>query len=310
VVVTGGAGFLGRHVVNQLKWLGADVVALGRKDGDLRKSDTAKQLLRDADCVVHLAADVGGVGYLREHGCLFDTNIQIGINVIQAVCSGNASQLVIASSPCCYAADAPVPQAEEYLGTGSPAGDTAAYAFSKLASSAFAEKLCRAAGRGVVSFIPGNLYGPFDTFSVHRSHVVAALLRKALIASERGEPAFEVWGSGSATRDLVFVEDVATAVAKMALRKQPFSHGIYNLGSGNETTIRDLAQTIAKCVGSDIQPSFSPEKPVGYARRALQISRAVEELEYCPSTSLTDGILKTIHWVRESGMLAEILSEN
>lgn len=310
VVVTGGKGFLGQHVTKKLELLGAQVLPLGRKDGDLRKADTATSLLREADRVVHLAADVGGVGYLRQQsGRVYHDNLLMGLNVVKAVCGGSASRLVVASSPCCYAASVDLPAAEASLERGVPSGDTAPYAFSKLATSAVADTLCALAGKQAVSFIPSNMYGPNDTFSTHRSHVAAALLRKALVAAERGQSTFDVWGDGSATRDFVFVEDVAAAVAAMTLSEQPLRFSVYNLGSGIEMPIRSIAQTIAECVSDKISPVFSPNKPVGYMRRVLCISRAKEKLGYSPKTNLEDGLAKTIHWIRESGKLGELLNE-
>lgn len=308
ICITGGSGFLGRYVAKNLEQAGAEVLALGSRDGDLRIAETAMELLRDADRIVHLAADVGGVGYLRDQaGRVYHDNMLMGLNVVRAACLGKASRLVIASSPCCYSAGAVLPLAEDSLETDAPSGDTAAYAYSKLGTSAAASALCNEAGKESVSFIPANLYGPGDKFCTSRSHVVAALLRKALVAAERGESTFDVWGDGTATRDFVFVEDVAAAVAEMTLREAGFCSAIYNLGSGAETPIAGIARLIAECVSPNLSPNFSPEKPVGYTRRVLCISRSARELGYHPATSLKEGLLKTIRWIRESGKLEEML---
>ncbi len=308
VCVTGGTGFLGRHVARALEQRGAEVRALGRGDGDMRDADTAFGLLRDADCVVHLSADVGGVGYLKDHSArVYHDNMLMGLNVVRATCTGSASRLVVASSPCCYPANAPLPLREDTLTMGVPTGETAAYAFSKLGTSSAAEAMCGAFGKDVVSFIPANLYGPGDRFDAQVSHVVAALIRKALVAAETGQPTFDVWGDGSATRDFVYVEDVAAAVAGMALRQRPFGGGVYNLGSGVEIPIRRIAETVARCTDRVVEPVFLPDQPVGHLRRALCIRKASSELGFAPTTSLEDGLRRTVHWVRRSGELQVML---
>ena len=308
VCVTGGTGFLGRHVTRALEQRGALVRALGRIDGDMRDADTAFDVLKDADRVVHLSADVGGVGYLKEHSArVYHDNTFMGMNVVRAACKGSASRLVVASSPCCYPANAPLPLREDSLTMGVPTGETAAYAFSKLGTSCAAEAMCGAFGKDVVSFIPSNLYGPGDRFDPQVSHVVAALVRKALVAAETACPTFDVWGDGSATRDFVYVEDVASAVADMALRDRPFGGGVYNLGSGVETPIRQIAATVARCTDRDVEPVFLPEQPVGYRRRVLCIRKASRDLGFRPKTSLEDGLRRTIDWVRRSGELQVIL---
>ena len=310
VSITGGRGFLGTYVTRELERRGARVRPLGSADGDLRDPRTAMAMLQDADRVVHLAADVGGVGYLRaQAGRVYHDNMRIGLNVVRAACAGRASRLVVASSPCCYAAEAPLPLREDALEKDAPSGDTAAYAFSKLGTSAAADAMCAAAGKDAVSFIPSNLYGPGDKFCPSRSHVVAALLRKALVAAERGDPTFDVWGDGTATRDFVYVEDVAAAVAEMTLRERAFAAPVYNLGSGVETSIATIANVIAEIVSPRLAPSFSPEKPVGYVRRVLSIARSSEELGYRPGTSLRDGIARTVRWLRESGMVARMAED-
>ena len=302
---------MGSQVARVLEGCGASVRRLGRKDGDLRNPSTAMSLLKDADRVVHLAADVGGVGYLQENGArVYHDNMLMGMNVVRAVCAGRASRLVVASSPCCYPANCPLPLKEDGLTAGIPVGETAAYAYSKLGTSSAAEALCGALGKDVVSFIPSNLYGPGDKFEPHISHVVAALLGKALVAAAKGEPTFEVWGDGSATRDFVYADDVAAAVAEMVLREKPFGGGVYNLGSGLETPIREIAKTVALCTGMPLAPVFLPDKPVGYLRRVLCIEKSSAELGFRPKTTLEDGLRKTIAWIRESGKLQQMLTEN
>lgn len=308
--VTGARGFLGRHVVAALERRGAVVRPLGRADGDLRDAAVAERLLADADTIVHLAADVGGVGYLR--GCAgraFHDNFRLGLNVIRAACRGRARRVVLAGTPCAYAGAAPLPLAEEALLEGVPSGDTGSYGYAKLASSLAADAICGAAGRDTVTVIPSNLYGPGDAFDTDRGHVVAALLRKALVAAETGEPTFDVWGDGSATRDFVYVGDVAEGIATITLDPRPFGGAAYNLGSGRETSIREIAEAVAAACGPGVRPRFLADKPVGYQRRVMSVDRAADAVGYRAATSLAEGLARTVAWLRSTGEVSRWIAE-
>ena len=308
--VTGARGFLGRHVVAALERRGAAVRALGRADGDLRDPEVADRVLADADTIVHLAADVGGVGYLRGRaGLAFHDNFRLGLNVIRAACRGRARRVVLAGTPCAYDGTASLPLREEALLEGVPSGDTGSYGYAKLASSLAADALCGAAGRDTVTVIPSNLYGPGDAFDADRGHVVAALLRKALLAAETGSPSFEVWGDGSATRDFVYVGDVAEGIASIVLAERPFAGMAFNLGSGRETSIREIAEAVAVACGPGVRPRFLADKPVGYQRRVMSVERAREAVGYRATTSLAEGLATTVAWLRESGRVASWVEE-
>ena len=248
--VTGARGFLGSHVVDSLRRRGADVHAIGRQDGDLREPDVAEFRLHEADTIIHLAADVGGVGYLKASaGRAFHDNLRLGLNVIRAACRGRCTRLILAGTPCGYSGDAPLPLREESLLSGVPSGDTGSYGYAKLVSSLVARDVCGMHGKETVTVIPSNLYGPGDAFDRERGHVVAALIRKALVAAERGDPCFDVWGDGTATRDFVYVTDVAEGIADVALAERRFDGEAYNLGSGRETSIREIAEVVAAAAG-------------------------------------------------------------
>lgn len=305
VLVTGAHGFLGRHVVASLKRRRLAVRPVGRADGDLLDPATVERLMAGAGTVVHLAADVGGVGYLRS--CpdrAFHVNYALGLNVIRAALRGNVSRLVLAGTPCSYAGDSPLPLTEQALLEGVPSGDTGTYGYAKLATSLAAATLCAGIRPDVVTVIPSNLYGPGDHFDEQRGHVVAALIRKAVLAAELGQPAFEVWGDGSATRDFVFVTDVADGIAHVVTAEQTFAGATFNLGSGRETSIREIATIVAAAAGGGVQPRFSADKPVGYTRRVMSVAHAADRLGYAASTSLPVGIRKTIDWLRASGEVA------
>jgi len=311
IIVTGGKGFLGHHVVEALQRSGANVTALGRADGDLKNPFATHTLLRDADTIIHLAADVGGLGYLRGRPCSsFHDNHQMGMNVIAAACEGNASRLILAGTPCAYAADSPLPLKETALYTGIPSGDTAPYAFAKLATSKAAEALCPLHGVSVTTVIPSNLFGPHDNYEQNRSHVAAALLRKAVVARNTGDSIFEVWGDGSATRDFVYASDVADMIAHLTVNSHPSHAGqTFNLASGQETSMRQLAGVIANVVG-DVEPAFTSKKPVGYTHRVMSITHARESLGYLPHTDLEAGLRKTHDWIIASGLHRQWLAES
>ena len=308
--VTGARGFLGQHVVAALERRGARVRALGRQDGDLRDPATAERLLADADTIVHLAADVGGVGYLRScAGRAFHDNFRLGLNVIRAATRGSAGRVVLAGTPCAYSGDVPLPLEEGALAEGVPSGDTGSYGYAKLASSLAAEAFLEMSGRDTVTVIPSNLYGPGDAFDTGRGHVVAALVRKALVAAATGRQTFEVWGDGSATRDFVYVGDVAEGIAAITLDPRPFAGAAFNLASGRETSIREVAEAVARATGSRIRPRFLADKPVGYTRRAMSVDRAAAAVGYRAATALDEGLARTVAWLRSTGRLAAWLEE-
>ncbi len=308
ICITGGRGFLGSAVFEALRGADADVRALGRKDGDLSDAETAQRLLKNADVIVHLAADVGGVGYLRScAGKAFHTNFQLGLNVVRAACTGKAKRIVMAGTPCAYSGDADLPLREEMLRVGVPSGDTGSYGYAKLASSLVADHFCPSHGIDTVTVIPSNLYGPGDNYDSERGHVVAALIRKAMIANFLGQKAFSVWGDGAATRDFVFVRDVASAIAKIAVGEEIYDGAVFNLGSGVETSIKEIAYEVAAAVSDRIQPRFDADKPVGYNRRVMSIEHAQRSTGYQPSTSLQSGLGETVAWLRKEKFVSRWL---
>lgn len=310
VYVTGARGFLGRHVVESLRSRGIAVRELGRPEGDLRDPAVASHLLAGADAIVHLAADVGGVGYLKScPGRAFHDNFRLGLNVIRAACEHRVKRLILAGSPCSYSGDVPLPLREEFLDDGVPSGDTGTYGYAKMATSLAAKDWCGMHGVDTVTVIPSNLYGPGDRFEQDRGHVVAALLRKALVARASGGPSFDVWGDGSATRDFVYVTDVAEGIASLVVSDGRFDGEIYNLGSGRETPIAEIAGVIARECGPNLRPEFLADKPVGYTRRVMSIEKASAAIDYRAATGLEEGIRTTVRWLSHNGFVDAWLAE-
>ena len=271
ICITGGKGFLGNALFDALRGVDASVQALGRKDGDLSDAKTADRLLKNADVIVHLAADVGGVGYLRScAGKAFHTNFQLGLNVVRAACNGKAKRVVMAGT----------------------------------------DHFCPANGIDTVTVIPSNLYGPGDNYDSERGHVVAALIRKAMIANFLGEKTFSVWGDGAATRDFVFVRDVACAIAQIAIDDREYCGAVYNLGSGVETSIKEIAYEVASAVGDRIKPRFDIDKPVGYNRRVMSIDYARQSAGYLPETTLQRGLTETVAWLRKEQFVTRWLQSD
>jgi GDP-L-fucose synthase len=310
VVVTGGRGFLGSHVAEAFAELGVSQRLLGSADGDLRDADVATRLVAGAEIVVHLAADVGGVGYLKAKGPeVFHNNLTMGLNVIEASRRAKVRRLLIAGTPCSYAPNAPLPLREESLSAGFPVGDTGLYATAKLVTSLAAKAMGDATGIDVATVIPSNLYGPGDHYEMDRAHVVAALIRKAVIARETNARFFEVWGDGSASRDLVYVSDVARTIASMALSDARFEGAAFNLSSDRETSIADLANEIAVVLGGGIQPWYLPDRPVGYQRRLMSSSRARASFQYTPVVGLADGLARTVASVYAKGLVPQWIDD-
>ena len=303
VVLTGGSGFLGKHVQKACVASGVIPRALGRKDGDMRDPLVVRRVLADAEVIVHLAADVGGVAYLAGRQAeAFHTNHSIGINVIQAACFHRCRRLILIGSPCSYGRDSRLPLVEKSLREGFPSGETGCYGLAKLVVSETAHLFGDAAGVETVTLIPGNIYGPSDHFERNRSHVVAAVLRRAFVSQLQGRETFSVWGSGSATRDFVYVDDVADIIAQAVTSPHHFSGDVFNIGSGCETSVRQLAGLVAETVGGGIEPEFIEEELVGYTHRVLSNELARSVLGYQPKVTLKEGLSETFAWIKQRGL--------
>lgn len=295
--MTGGRGFLGRHVVSRLKALGADPVAVGRAEANLTDAQQALALFDDvaAEVVVHCAAQGGGIGWMREHPVESGRdNALINLHALDAAFRSGASLFIGASSTCAYPRTPPVPFQEHDLWNGYPEPTNAPYAQSKRLMMDMGRAYFQQHGFRTSFGLLGNLYGPGDDLDIERAHVVAALILRCL-----GKPdELIVWGTGRATREHLFVEDAADGLLALAKRGDPDP---INIGTGQEVTVADLATAVAEATGYSGPIRFDESKPDGQPRKVMDCSRAKDLLGWEARTSLRDGLKKTVQWYREQG---------
>jgi len=297
-VVTGGAGFLGRAVVERLRALGgAEPLVPRSRDYDLRREGQARRLVEDArpEVLIHLAAVVGGIGANRENpGRFFHDNLTMGLHVIEACRLGGVSKIVCAGTVCSYPKHTPVPFREDDLWSGYPEETNAPYGVAKKALLVALQAYHAQYGQHAAYLIPANLYGPGDEFDPRRSHVIPALVRKCVLARVSGERSVQVWGTGRATREFLYVDDCAEAIA-LAVEREDSPEPI-NLGTGREISIADLARRIAASSGFGGELVFDASQPDGQPRRCLDTSRAQKRLGWVARTSLEEGLERTVRW--------------
>jgi GDP-L-fucose synthase len=297
VVVTGGTGFLGRHVTEELQRHGAKVFAVGSRHYDLRRRAETERMLADTspDAVVHLAAVVGGIGAnRREPGRFFYENALMGIELLEACRVSEIPKVVVSGTVCAYPKHAPVPFQESGLWDGYPEETNAPYGLAKKMLLVQAQAYRAQYGMNAVYLLPVNLYGPHDNFDLESSHVIPAMIRKFVEARDRGEPRVTLWGDGSPTREFLHVRDAARAF-RLALERYDGGEPV-NLGSGEEIAIRDLAALIARAIGYDGEVVWDPTRPNGQPRRRLATARAREWLGFEATVSLQQGITEVAGW--------------
>jgi len=301
LLVTGGGGFLGRHVVDELRRAGCrDVFVPRSRDYDLTRPDAVARVYDDArpDVVIHLAAVVGGIGANRENpGRFFYENIVMGTELMEQARRRGLEKFVAVGTVCAYPKFTPVPFHEDDLWNGYPEETNAPYGLAKKMLLVQAQAYRDQYGFNAIYLLPVNLYGPWDTFDPGRSHVIPALIKKCLDAIERREEVVEVWGTGSASREFLYVEDCARAIALATERYD--KPAPVNIGSGSEITIRDLAQRIAELTGFGGEIRWDASKPDGQPRRCLDVSRAAAEFGFRATMDFNDGLRRTIAWCRE-----------
>ena len=303
-MVTGGAGFLGRAVVRRLGTVGATDVFVPRSaDYDLRTADGIGRALADGrpDVVIHLAAVVGGIGANRENpGRFFYENAIMGIGLMEQARLGSVAKFVQVGTVCSYPKFTPVPFHEDDLWNGYPEETNAPYGLAKKMLLVQGQAYRAQYGFNVIHLIPVNLYGPGDNFEPASSHVIPALIRKCVEAVEAGAAHIDVWGTGSASREFLYVDDAAEGIVLGAERYD--GSDPVNLGVGREITIRDLTELIARLTGFTGELRWDPSKPDGQPRRALDTSRARERFGFTASVGFEDGLRETIAWYRAQAL--------
>lgn len=297
-LVTGGAGFVGGAVCRTLAERGANevVIALSR-DYDLTHQNDVEKLFAEAapEVVIHLAARVGGIGANLEHPAeLYISNLLMGTYVIEEARRREVEKTVLLGTICAYPKFTPVPFKEDDLWNGYPEETNAPYGVAKKALLVHAQSNRAQYGQNAIYLLPTNLYGPGDKFNASVSHVIPALIKKCVDAKERGDTEIEVWGTGAATREFLYVDDAAEAIALATERYE--SPEPVNLGSGVEIPIKDLAELIARLSGFEGELRWDPSKPDGQPRRSLDTTRAERAFGFTAAIDLEEGLRRTIEW--------------
>jgi len=296
VVVTGGAGFLGSKVVEELGVRGAGKVSVPRRENlDLTDRENCAHAVREADVVIHLAAKVGGIGFNRENpGSLFFDNLMMGAQLMEEARLAAVEKFVAVGTVCAYPKFTPVPFREEDLWEGYPEETNAPYGLAKKMLLVQAQAYRRQYGFNAIYLLPVNLYGPGDNFDPRSSHVIPALIRKIHEAKKSGAPFVEVWGDGSASREFLYVDDAARAIVDAAERynrEEPV-----NVGAGSEITIKELVSTVTRLLEYGGEVRWDTSKPNGQPRRCLDVSRAKKEFGFEATTDFMNGLRATVDW--------------
>jgi GDP-L-fucose synthase len=300
ILVTGGGGFLGSHIVEQLARRGCRQIAVPRRrDWDLTQADAIERLLRECrpELVIHAAAAVGGIGANRDNpGRFFYENAIMGIQLIEACRRHRVAKTVVLGTICAYPKFTPVPFREEALWNGYPEETNAPYGVAKKALLVQCQAYREQYGMNAVYLLPVNLYGPRDNFDHSSSHVIPALIRKCVEAQDTGSPVVTLWGDGSPTREFLYVDDAAEAII-LAAESYNGAEPV-NIGSGEEISIRDLAEKIAALTGFTGQLAWDAGKPNGQMRRCLDVTRAEREFGFRARIKLEEGLKTTLDWYR------------
>jgi GDP-L-fucose synthase len=298
IMVTGGAGFLGTFVCAKLEAEGcSDVFVPRRAEFDLTREQDIKRALADArpDIIIHLAAVVGGIGANEDQpGRFFHDNAVMGIQLIEQARQAGVEKFVCIGSVCAYPKFAPVPFREDDLWNGYPEETNAPYGIAKKTLLVQLQAYRQQYGFNGIFLLPVNLYGPRDNFDLRTSHVIPAIIRKCIEATESGEDSITLWGTGTVSREFLYVEDAAEGIV-LATRDYEAAEPV-NLGAGFEITIRDLALKIAELTGFRGDILWDPSRPDGQPRRSLDVSRAEVEFGFRARTGFDEGLQRTIAW--------------
>ncbi|MBD5103568.1 MAG: GDP-L-fucose synthase [Ruminococcaceae bacterium] len=297
IIVTGGAGFLGSHIVKILSECN-EIFVPRSKDYDLKSCEAVKQIFSDfknADIVIHAAADIGGIGYSSTHPAdQFYNNTLINLNIVHESYKANIKKFVGIGSVCEYPANTPIPFKEDTLWDGYPVVTNDAYGLTKRMMLAQCSAYNKQYGFNFIHLLPVNLYGPKDDFNVNSSHVIPAIIKKVVYAIDHNEESVEIWGTGNESREFVYVEDAANAIV-LATEKYNKPDPV-NVGSGKEITIKALAETIKEVLHYNGSFVYLNNGLGGQQRRMLDVNKAKEEFGFVAKTSLYNGLKETIKY--------------
>jgi GDP-L-fucose synthase len=300
IVVTGGAGFLGKQVVDQLRQAGAEpqkITVPRSRDQDLRRWENCQAVVKEQDIIIHLAAHVGGIGLNREKPAeLFYDNLMMGTQLIHAAQEAGVEKFVCVGTICAYPKFTPVPFKEEDLWNGYPEETNAPYGIAKKALLVQLESYRLQYGFNGIYLLPVNLYGPEDNFDPRSSHVIPALIRKVYEAQQRGDKTLAVWGDGSPTREFLYSTDAARGIV-MGTQFYDQSDPI-NLGTNYEISIKDLVELICELMNFEGEIVWETDQPNGQPRRCLDTSKAKAAFEFTAQVDLRQGLKNTIDWYK------------
>ena len=300
VLVTGGSGFLGSRVVNSLEKKGVKDIIIPRSSNcDLRLQSNCQQITKNADIIFHLAANVGGIGLnLDRPAELFYDNLMMGTQLMEEARKNCVEKFIALGTICSYPKFTPLPFSETSIWDGYPEETNAPYGLAKKMLLVQSQAYKKQYNFQSIVVFPTNLYGPHDNFDEKKSHVVPALIKKIHNAKRNNNDTVSLWGDGTPTRDFLYVDDAAEGIL-LAAEKYNESEPI-NLGTGEEISIKTLAELILRLMDADPQIIWEKEKPNGQPRRCIDSTKAFEEIDFKPKISLEEGLERTIKWFEES----------